>query len=78
MTVPTQFIQHGKVELESHPYIIVFLVYSEGYQTRCKYQNSHKTFDTQFVLSAKYARAMVAENFWEYPTNDSIDFLSIV
>lgn len=49
--------------MESHPYVLVFLVYSEGYQTRCKYQHSHKTFDTHFVLSAEYARAMVAQNF---------------
>lgn len=32
-------------------------------------QSSHKTFNLQSVLLARYARAKVPQNLWEWPTN---------
>jgi hypothetical protein len=39
--------------------------YSAGYQKKNKHQHSNKTFDLQFVMPEKNARAMVAQSFCE-------------
>lgn len=75
-TTPIQLTELGEVELVStcslHPYILSLFGMRLWYDTlhatereTPTYQFSHKTFNLQSSLPAKYAGTLGAQNFWE-------------
>lgn len=75
--IPTLLILYEEVDLVTtwslYPYILASFL-QKGIMQVIKKRNVNtnpgiKSFDLQYVLSPKYARSVMAQSFWEQPTN---------